>query len=94
MTFSQRAVEAALKAYNEALSEIDTTNQEPVSLDDIRMVGLNAALLAALAVDGVALVPKTDLQRVVDIAGRNEAAPEIERVRALLPAASEGEKRK
>lgn len=85
MTPSPRAVEAAARAAYHATPRNKPYDVLTLNKKNLYRAEAQAAItayLAALAVDGVALVPRADLQRVVDIAGRNEAAPEIDAVRA------------
>jgi len=55
-------------------------------VDDDLHDEIATAIVAAALGDGV-VVPRDDLRRVVEIAGRNEASPEIDRMRAMLQAA-------
>lgn len=58
------------------------------SYDDARQ--LMRVALSALAAEGLVVVPLNDLSAVVAIAARNEAAPPIDNIRAMIEAAREG----
>lgn len=58
MTFTQKAVEAALKAYRDEAKDGSFANR----------ICMEAALTAALAVDGLSLVPKDALSVVLNAA--------------------------
>ena len=62
MTLSQKAVEAAVKAYAHEYGLVLGSNG--VDWDGVE-TGLRAALTAALAVDGLCLVPKEELAVVL-----------------------------
>ena len=59
MTLSQRAIEAALKAYRDEARDGTFANR----------ICMEAALTAALAVDGLCLVPKEPTQAMIDAGG-------------------------
>lgn len=79
---SRTAIEEAARAMRARRAEL-----QHAPLDRIYGELLTAGLSAALAAEGLALVPLNLVKRVTSIARRNEDAPEIHELSAMLKAA-------
>lgn len=101
MTLSQRAVEAAARAIAEARSRITGGTANPIPSDFIHA---EAAIEAALAVDGLCLVPKEPTEAMIEAGDdlipisrctetyrMSGAAYPEDIYRAMIGAASDGE---
>jgi hypothetical protein len=103
MTFTQKAVEAAARAIAETRGAIWTRPDHTVSATFDHDAAM-ASLSAALAVDGVALVPNEPTRAMIDAAFKFDWGPGVNCddhdaspwnvYQAMLTAANDGEERR
>lgn len=77
---SSRAIEVIKAALIQSRKDVIEGRKEFPTFDEQAVL-----VLTALEAEGIVVVLKADLSRVVEIAGRNEFDPAISRVKAALP---------